>query len=183
VGSITPGRHDFVTFFAGARRFLDNAPEAPLVIRFVGEDSPLVREQAAKFGLADRVSASSRVSHADAVGAMRTHAINLFLPWQDPEHPGVYSGKLFEYLGARRPILAVGADPGVAGALVEESRLGKCARNAEQAAALLLESWAAHRAGRDAWTGDEAVIARHSHREMAKQFAEELARCAASRAR
>ena len=105
---------------------------------------------------------------------MRTAPVLLFLPWQDAAHAGVYSAKLFEYLGARRPILAVGAVPGVAGALVEETGAGRVAPDASRTAELLGELYTAHRSGKDAWLAAEDAVARYSHLEMVRQFAEEL---------
>lgn len=186
-GGLTLGKHDVFTFLDGARRFLDDCAAAGvdpgLRIRFVGAASPELRGHIARAGLEKVTTCSTRVPHADAVAAMRTSPVNVFFPWQDPERPGVYSGKLFEYLGARRPILAVGAFKGVAGTLVEQSGLGRVAADAAETASLLRVLWNAHRAGADPWSPDETVVTRHSHRAMVARFAELLDAATAERGR
>jgi glycosyltransferase involved in cell wall biosynthesis len=47
----------------------------------------------------------------------------LFLPWGDAAVDGVMTGKLFEYLGARKPILGCVPD-GVAKTTIEDSGAG-----------------------------------------------------------
>lgn len=174
-GGVILGKHDVVTFLAGARRFVDGSGRGvPFSIRFLGEASQELRTRVEEHGLGAITSLEGRRPHEVAVESMRSTAVNLFLPWQDPSETGVYSGKLFEYLGARRPILAVGPVTGVATELVESTGAGRIAKNAEEVAARLGELWEAHRQGRDAWAAEESVVVRHSHREMVAAFAREL---------
>jgi hypothetical protein len=52
---------------------------------------------------------------------------------------GIYTGKLLEYIGARRPILIVGTNSGVAADLVRERKLGVAEETPEAIAARLRE--------------------------------------------
>jgi undecaprenyl pyrophosphate phosphatase UppP len=47
-----------------------------------------------------------------------------FLKWEDPQERGVYSGKVFEYLAAKRPILATGGTDDVITELLNETNAG-----------------------------------------------------------
>lgn len=173
-GAVTTGRHDLGSLAAGLRRFLESRSDArsSFELRFLGEEAPAVRGAFA--GLEAAVRFEGRSPHADAAAAMRRSAANLFLLWQDSGAPGVYSGKLFEYLGARRPVLAVGAIAGVAGALLEETGAGRIARDAGEVASRLAELYDAHRAGRDAWSPAEEKVLEHSHEHMVARFARVL---------
>ncbi len=173
-GAINPVRNDLAMFLDGAARFLEAEPASSLRLRIVGESSPRVRALVERAGLAARVSLEPRVPHREAVAAMRRAPALLFLPWQDAKNEGIYSAKVFEYVGARRPILAVGAIPGVSGGLVERAGSGRIARTPAEVAARLGELHAANASGRDPWVPDEREVRKHSHREMVATFAREL---------
>lgn len=172
--------HDLFLFLRGARRFLDEAAArgeaAELEIRLLGEAPAATLAQIDPLRLGAHVSVEARRPHPEAVARMRASPVLLFLPWQDKAHPGVYSGKIFEYLGARRPILSVGAEQGVAGSLVESSGAGRPARDEAEVALRLHEIRAAFREGRDPWTPSEERVREHSHEGMAAAFARELDR-------
>ena len=48
------------------------------------------------------------LSHDQALSIQRSAQILLHLRWDDPDQPGITTGKLAEYLAARRPILSTG---------------------------------------------------------------------------
>jgi hypothetical protein len=62
------------------------------------------------------------------------------MQWSDPREQGNVPGKLFEYLGARRPTLLIGLAGGVPDRLIQERAAGHLARDPEQVRALL-EAW------------------------------------------
>jgi hypothetical protein len=74
-------------------------------------------------------------------------ALLLFL-WAGPKgrdvERGVYTGKLFEYIGAGRPILAIGSTRTVASDLIADKRLGVLCETTTQVA-LQLRSWLAEK--------------------------------------
>ncbi|MGQ9829601.1 MAG: glycosyltransferase [Roseiflexus sp.] len=67
---------------------------------------------------------NNAVPYQEALCLQRTADVLLLLLWNDPRERGVYTGKLFEYLGARRPILAIGPEDNVAAALIRERQAG-----------------------------------------------------------
>jgi len=69
------------------------------------------------------------------------------LMWDRPEEEGVLPGKLFEYLGVRRPVLAVGAGEGAASKLISGRRLG-LASSDPVAIARQLQVWIAEKRAR-----------------------------------
>ena len=64
----------------------------------------------------------------------------LLLLWSDPREAGVYTGKLFEYIGSGRPILVVGGAQGVAADLIRSRALGVVASE-PNAIAKVLSGW------------------------------------------
>ncbi|MEO8590489.1 MAG: glycosyltransferase [Flavobacteriales bacterium] len=77
-------------------------------LRFVGPVDHSIMESVRAAGLLDKVERLGRVSHDDAMREMQRARV-LLLPINDtPNKQGILPGKLFEYLGVGRPILAVG---------------------------------------------------------------------------
>jgi hypothetical protein len=66
--------------------------------------------------------------------------------WNNAGEAGVYSGKLFEYLFARRPILMLGWPHGVAAELIRSRNAG-LVLNDPGAIAAQLRMWVAQQAG------------------------------------
>ena len=50
--------------------------------------------------------------------------ILLLLTWNDPQEKGVFTGKLFEYIGSAKPILSIGAVDDVASNLIRDHNFG-----------------------------------------------------------
>ncbi len=59
-------------------------------------------------GLGDVVTLKGYVDRAEVLKAERATSVNVLLLRDHPDESGVYTGKLFEYLGAGLPIIAIG---------------------------------------------------------------------------
>ncbi len=93
-------------------------------IRFYGVRQRDINYLAVNGGIPDFVEFCPPVSHREALGLQAGADLLMHLLWNDPGQPGIYSGKLFEYLGARRPILALGSVDNVAARLIKERKAG-----------------------------------------------------------
>ena len=71
----------------------------------------------------------------------------LLLTWDHPEERGVLPGKVFEYLGAGRPVLAMGCTAGVVHDLIASRGLGLSSNDPAEIAAQLTRWLAEKRAG------------------------------------
>jgi glycosyltransferase involved in cell wall biosynthesis len=72
-----------------------------------GWSGPQWRDLASRHGLADLVQVLGVLSHEETLRLERDASALLLLDWHDPTQ-GVLTGKVFEYLSAPGPILAVG---------------------------------------------------------------------------
>ena len=87
------------------------------VARFVGDFRPADREWAAGLGLGDRLELVDYVTRRRSLELQRdSEALLLLIPEAGGRGRGVLSGKVFEYLAAERPILAVVPPDGAAAA-------------------------------------------------------------------
>jgi glycosyltransferase involved in cell wall biosynthesis len=128
-----PGEHLRVThagsFFGrrDPRAFLDALARAngSIVARFVGGFPTAYREYADRLGLGDRIEVLSHRSRAEVLALQRdSDALLLLIPDNEGRGRGVLSGKIFEYLAAERPILAVVPPDGEAAALIRGTGAG-----------------------------------------------------------
>jgi glycosyltransferase involved in cell wall biosynthesis len=93
--------------------------------RFLGDFRPGDREFMEGLGLADRVELVPHVPRRESLRLQRdSEALLLLIPDADGRGRGVLSGKVFEYLAAERPILAVVPPDGAAAALVRDAGAG-----------------------------------------------------------
>lgn len=129
-GEIYHGKRDPGPVFA-ALGLLAPEERSRVVVDFYGASVEHVADLAERHGVADLVRTHERVSYREALGLQRGADALLSLLWNDPREGGVYSGKLFEYVGAGRPIIAVGWEDGVAAALVRDRRLGIASNDPE----------------------------------------------------
>ena len=105
------------------RPFLQALAESKLdvVARFVGDFRVADREWAGTLGLGDRLELIPYASHRRALELQRSSdALLLLIPEAGGRGRGVLSGKVFEYLAAERPILAVVPPQGAAADLIRE---------------------------------------------------------------
>lgn len=137
-GVIYPGRRDPSALFAALASLGDLASRVDVV--FYGQDLRSVREAARRFGVEERVRVQGAIAYADSLAEQQRADLLLLLLWSDPREVGVYTGKLFEYVGAGRPILAVGSEAGVAADLIRSRGLGVVA-TAPDAIASALRQW------------------------------------------
>src|SRR6185369_15493177 len=76
-------------------------------------------------GISDRMELIPYAPHRKALELQRdSEALLLLIPEADGRGRGVLSGKVFEYLAAERPILAVVPPDGAAAALLRETGAG-----------------------------------------------------------
>lgn len=156
-------------FFAGLAQFVRAQPAIPLQVIVIGDTSPAEQAAAASHGLTGIVSFRPAVSRREAHQA-QLDADGLLLITAAGQR-SVATLKLFDYIGAGVPILALAAD-NAAAAIVTQYGLGLTAAPDDAAAIqrTLHELVARHQAGA-VWPGFAAAQERFERRPLTGQLA------------
>ena len=112
-------------FIQAVMMFLQEHPSADLKIRFTGQLSEGVLETFRNAGLADKIIIQGHVDHAMAVQQMAASDLLLLVIPDVPHNEGILTGKLFEYLASRRPILGLGPPEGDAASIIRRCQGGR----------------------------------------------------------
>jgi len=163
------------TFLRAAARLRAEGKLDParVCLRFVGRFGDEVHAMFARPEVADMVEVSPYVPHADSVAeALGAHALLLVVDdYAGAE--GIVPGKVFEYIGARRPVLAL-APEGAVASLVRKTRAGFVVGQHDvdgtaAALAALYEEWRA--TGTTRFPGIDDEVTKLSRRERTRVLA------------
>jgi glycosyltransferase involved in cell wall biosynthesis len=121
------GRRTPRPFLAGVRDLLERRPDlrGRVCVRFVGDLRATDREWAHALGIDDAWEETGFVPFRDAVAEQRAaDALLLLIPHNNGRGDTVVSGKVYEYLAARRPVLAAVPPRGAAADLIRAAGAG-----------------------------------------------------------
>jgi glycosyltransferase involved in cell wall biosynthesis len=94
-----------------------------LKIKLIGRVDPSIVQSIHSFGLTDYLQPISYQPHDEAVRIMKAAQVLLLFVYEPTRF--VLTGKLFEYIAARRPVLCVGPVDGDAAHVIEETGAGQ----------------------------------------------------------
>lgn len=173
-GRLYMGRQSPEPLFEAVKEFLDNEKftSNEFEIRFFGdEENRYVLELAKKYNLFTIVKAYKKIPLKEAIKKQKESIVLLLLEWTKPTSKGVYTTKVFEYLGARRPILAIGPKGGVIECLLKNTRAGILENNPEKLKIILSKwwrEWKIHK--RVKYKGNSEKIEQYTRKNLTKQL-------------
>lgn len=160
------GERNPTNFLTALSLLNENHALPPIKIHFMGISKPLNLPE----NLRSFVNVSSLVSHHDALKTMeQSDALLLIHP--STSSKGVYTGKLFEYLGMLKPIIALVDKEDVAAQLIRETNAGYVADNSDidGIQTILLETY-------NKWANNKIhsvnidIISKHHRKEQIKRL-------------
>lgn len=132
-GEIYEGKRDPEPLFT-ALASMEFGPDQ-VQVEFRGDTVYLVEAAARRHGVERLVKCGPRLPYAESLALQQRADVLLLLMWNNPGDRGAYSGKLFEYLGVRRPILMLGFPGSVAADLIRNRDAGVIANDPDDIAA------------------------------------------------
>lgn len=95
-----------------------------LIIKFTGKTDAIAFESLKQNGLMDNAKKTDYLPHSEVVKLMAQSPILLLALNNTPNNAGVLSGKLFEYLAAKRPIFGIGLPNADAADILKSTQAG-----------------------------------------------------------
>ena len=149
--------------------------KSDIQVDFYGPYSDWLDDEIGAFNLQDFVVQRGSVPKDEAIALQRSSQILFVLLWSAENGEGVLTGKFFEYLGARRPILATGKYCGGVTPLLEQTKAGYAFSSLEALRTQLLNWYSEYKEkGFVEYRGIDEEVDRYSYREMAKKFSQIL---------
>jgi glycosyltransferase involved in cell wall biosynthesis len=172
VGSLNAARNPEALW--QALRTLGAPSQMPeLRVRFIGSVDPSVLARAQSLGLESIIQIQPYVPHAEAVREMQQSSILLLLINDVPNQQGIIPGKVYEYLAAARPVLAIGPPAGDSAAVLSRTGGGQMIgyEDVEGVRAYVERHYAAWRAGAPLQGASRAAALQFSRRSQTGELA------------
>ena len=177
-GQIYKRRQDPSILLAAIRVLISGGTVDPkeVEVRFYGPENELLERDIERYGLLDVVKQHGIISREVSFQKQKESQVLLLLNWDDPQEKGVYTGKVFEYLAAQRPILVTGGfGSDVVEQLLDETDSGIYCSTVEKTENALKNLYSEYKLkGKVTYQGVAEKINKYDYREMARSFAEIL---------
>jgi hypothetical protein len=175
-GNVYPIKQKPSKLFESLRELIDSNIIDPrdIEVIFYGGRYGWLEKESEYYGVSDVVHQHDFIAHPLSVEKQRESQVLLHLGWDDDDIKGFYSSKIFEYLAAQRPILALGgASDEVVNDLILETKSGLYSKEVKDIKEFIKKYYLEYKEnGKVSYAGDIEKINKYTHREMAKQFAD-----------
>lgn len=142
-----------------------------LEINFFSPDKEWLQNVIKNYDLCGIVKIHGLIPRKEVIKKEWESQLLLLLLWDNPDEKGVYTGKLFEYLAAKRPILALGYVGGVVDDLLKQTNAGVSLDNVDEIKKEILRAYSEFKSyGSVQYNGLNGEVKKYSHKEMAKKF-------------
>lgn len=172
-GSLYNGKRDPLVVFKTVRKLIDDCKvnREMIEIRFYGCVEPWLVDEVARNNLDGVVSLQGMIPRSEVLIRQKESQLLLLLLWDNEKEAGVYTGKVFEYLCARRPIIAMGGPGGVIKELLDYTAAGKFAHNIESLEGILIQYYSEFlQKGEVTFSGNDR-ISDYSYENIAERYA------------
>ena len=180
-GTLYTSRQSPVPLFAALKYLMDagNISKENFRARFIGVQEPPFASLVKRYGLEEVVKREPFQPYELNVATLKGADALLFFSWNEGEMKGNPTSKIFQYMGAFRPVLMVGDANQFVADLITQSKMGEVGKDPRDVAAILsrwVTSWRDR--GEIDFNPDRSVVNRFDRRKQAGVLARILDRLA-----
>lgn len=168
-GMVYEGRQDPTSLFRAIQILRDDY-DVHIKLYFYGRYLQLIRDLSVRFNLEWNVEVNDPITYEESLKIQRgADVLLLFLGYGEGER-GVYTGKFFEYLRSRRPILAVGGSDNVASKVIFQRGAGFVLDDPARIITQLLKWYSEKKTTGKVADNDESVYVGFSRKEKIREL-------------
>jgi hypothetical protein len=179
-GNIYPGKRDpepLLKAIALLKRAGKIKPDN-FELRFFGNNvKQCLNNLVDKYDINNLVILNGPISFKESIERQKESSVLLLLSWNDPKDVGTLTGKIYEYLGAKRPILALAYEGGEIARLLHETSCGVVVNDLEGIKNVItkwLEEYQFNQKIKSYYAPNNDMITKYTRREQARHLAEAL---------
>lgn len=132
-GSMYGRRNPKVLFEAVEQLIVDKKIDVNKIkFRFIGRFGNEVHDMFEKTSFSNKIEVISYMAHIDSISNLMTSDALLLVVDESKESEEIVPGKVYEYIGVQKPIIAIGPENGAVGRLINETNSGKIAHQTKQ---------------------------------------------------
>ena len=154
-------------------------------VRFIGRFGEEIHEMFKAFPHSGVLEVEGYLPHAESIRQLLLSDALLLVVDTTPESAEIVPGKVYEYIGTRKPVLAVAPVDGAIAELLRETGAGLVAHQSEpnEIAENILRAFAIWKGTSDPLSADDAMISSYERREVTGRLADLLFEVTRSRAK
>jgi len=172
------GRRNPASFFEAMEELMSEGKinKSELHLRFVGRFGNEVLDMFNKATFKDSIEIVSYVPHSESIGLLMLSDALLLVVDESKESEEIVPGKVYEYIGVKKPIIAIAPHQSAIANLMEETRSGMVAHQSEikKTKDIILKYYKSWKTGISDFNPDLELINSYERREAAKKLAELL---------
>ena len=107
-------------------RALSRLEHSNIKLQFIGNTCPELKQEIQQLNLGNKVILKPYMPHIASIAELQQSDLLLLVINQVANGKGIVPGKIFEYLGTRKPILCLGDPTGEAGEIIKTTNSGFC---------------------------------------------------------
>jgi hypothetical protein len=133
-GTLYQGKRDPEPLFQATSESINSGKisSSDIEILFYGAVDDWLFNDIKKYKLENVINVCGPISREESIHEQRKAQVLLLLTWNHPAEKGVYTGKLFDYLAAQRPIFAIGIPGSVIEDLLNSTQAGTYVTSVEE---------------------------------------------------
>lgn len=174
------GRRNPESLFKAIEELLAESKISPedFTLRFVGRFGNEVSEMFDKATFSARIEQIGYVSHHESIELIMKSDALLLVVDESKESREIVPGKVYEYIGVNRPLIAIGPEDGAVANLIRETSTGNIAHqnNIEKIKSMFMHAYTKWKNGSHTTDSNQDIIRKYERRNAAGRLAELLSK-------